>query len=300
MITNLHEAGETPDDIDEVLLTHWHPDHAGLASLIQRASDAPITIHIDDAPLVTAAGDGRAEIQARQREALRAWGVPREKRRTIDTLMRDETDLASVPNVRSIAGGDVIQTEGPSLRAHHTPGHTLGSVGFEAQCDGESMLFAGDTLLPGYTPNLGGADLRVEQPLERYLETLLDLHASRYDRLYPGHGAPLTEPNARIRETIIHHEQRTWRVLAALDREEPATPWELGGELFGDLSGYHAFIGPGEVAVHLEHLGARGLVARTPDGYRSTAAGTERLNDCTEERLALVTRTTDGDPKSVR
>lgn len=60
------------------------------------------------------------------------------------------------------------------------------------------MLFGGDTLLPGYTSNLGEADLRVEQPLERYLGTLLDLHASRYDRIHLGHGTPITDPNARI------------------------------------------------------------------------------------------------------
>ncbi|MXR22160.1 MBL fold metallo-hydrolase, partial [Halobacterium sp. PCN9] len=64
-----------------------------------------------------------------------------------------------------------------------------------------------------------------------------------------------------------HHDERTERVLAAVDELAPATPWEVSAELFGDLSRIHVLHGPGEAYAHLDHLVHEGVLAETSDGY---------------------------------
>jgi hypothetical protein len=36
--------------------------------------------------------------------------------------------------------------------------------------------------------------------------------------------------------------------------------WTISKELFGDLSGYHVILGPGEVYAHVDHLARRGVL----------------------------------------
>lgn len=63
-------------DIDTIVLSHWHPDHAGLAGMIQRESGAEVYIHENDAPLVRHAGHAREQMRALQRERFDEWGMP--------------------------------------------------------------------------------------------------------------------------------------------------------------------------------------------------------------------------------
>jgi len=69
-----------------------------------------------------------------------------------------------------VGDGDVIDAGGVALEAMHLPGHTAGLTGFAFDprevpdhesvggADATAELFAGDALLPKYTPNVGGAD----------------------------------------------------------------------------------------------------------------------------------------------
>lgn len=296
--TKLARLDITLDEVDEVLLTHWHPDHAGLASTLYREAGSVVYVHKDDVSLVRRGPDAWERLHARQRECLRVWGVPSDERETAMCLLEDERDRPEVPDPSPFSGGFEVTNGETTYRAVHTPGHTAGSTSFAVDCGDDSLLFTGDALLPGYTPNLGGSDLRVTEPLKQYLRTLVEMHSTAYDRVYPGHGPPISDPNARILETIDHHESRAWRVLTTLDRRKVTTVWNLSEGLFGSLSGYHAYIGPAEVAVHLDHLTTLGLVERTDNGYRLTSSGAERTERVADESLPLVERA-GSDPCSV-
>ena len=72
----LDEHGHEFSDIEQIVLTHFHPDHAGLAGEIQRESDATVYAHAADAPLIEQDERALSAMDERRRELFRQWGMP--------------------------------------------------------------------------------------------------------------------------------------------------------------------------------------------------------------------------------
>lgn len=282
----LSEHGVEFADVDAVVLTHWHPDHAGLAGEIQAAGGATVYVHEADAPLV----DGRerpfAMDPAAQRETFDRWGLPTDARERLTAFFeREGTDIyGREATVTPIADGETIDLGGVELETVHLPGHTAGLCAFafdprtvpghepvrgDDRADGgpPAEAFTGDALLPRYTPNVGGADVRVEEPLAAYAGSLVRMVERDWDAAHPGHRERIDEPSRRAAEILDHHRDRTRRVLDVLE-SGPATAWEVSAELFGDLEEIHTLHGPGEAFAHLDHLERAGVLERDGASYR--------------------------------
>jgi len=255
------------EDVDVVLLTHWHHDHAGLAGEIQAESDATVYVHEDDAEMIEAGGTTHVE-EIERRGLFGRWGVPDEKAEELLAFLRSHEEIRGrAPTVETIADGDRFAFGGIELEAVHLPGHTSGLTGFRFDGEDGPELFAGDALLPKYTPNVGGADPRVEDPLGAYLDSLERIADGEYVRAWPGHRDPISNPTGRAREIVGHHRERTERVVGVLGERGTADAWTVSAELFGELSNIHILHGPGEAYAHLDHLEREGVVANTDAGY---------------------------------
>lgn len=273
------------DDVEHVLVTHWHADHAGLAPRLAEAADATLSLHDRDAPLVADYAAERERRLRRDRDRLLEWGVPAD---TVESLvagdapspMPDEFPVEALVDGDSVAGVECVHTPG------HTAGHATyvvddgnaevvaegadGSDGTDEASAAAPALFVGDLVLPGTTPNVGGGDTRMTNPLPDYLESLdrveslaggggADEVGSRDGGVvaYPGHGQPLAL-RARIEELREHHATRTARCLSAAADLAPATPWQVARARFGEMAGIHVKMGAGEAASHLAALEAAG------------------------------------------
>jgi hydroxyacylglutathione hydrolase len=263
----LADHGLTFEDVDQILLTHWHNDHVGLAGAIQAESDCVVRAHEADAGLVAQEPDAEAESRDTLETLIEEWGMPAAKREELLAFLEmGEAGAGDPPEVTPFTGGERFDA-GIELAAVHLPGHSAGLTGFAFDGAEGRELFSGDALLPYYTPNVGGADTRVERPLEDYLETLAGVVAADYTRAWPGHRGAIVDPAGRAADIIVHHRERTGRIVDFLRESGPADPWTVSAHLFGELSNIHILHGPGESYAHLRHLVDAGVVARRGDAY---------------------------------
>ena len=268
--SGLADVGLSFSAVDQILLTHWHSDHAGLAGEIQAESGAIVRAHRADAPLIEQDDTAQTAMNDRQRKLFDAWGMPDEPREELLSFMAASADNSGMPpSVEPFVPGERIEAGDRTLTVVHLPGHTAGLCGFSFESDRGTELFSGDALLPYYTPNVGGADVRVESPLASYLDTLTSIveREPEFVRAWPGHRGPIIDPAGRAADIIAHHRERTDRILSVLETHGPADAWTVSAHLFGNLDNIHIIHGPGECAAHLAFLASHGIVEDTPDGY---------------------------------
>jgi glyoxylase-like metal-dependent hydrolase (beta-lactamase superfamily II) len=114
--------GRTIDEVDRLICTHGHPDHAGSArELADRG--IPVLIHPADAE----------RLKTGWRDTLR-----RPSRGSVFAAM-----TPAVERTEPLRDGQILPVLG-GLEVIHTPGHTAGSVCLYGSRDG--VLFVGDTL----------------------------------------------------------------------------------------------------------------------------------------------------------
>lgn len=284
----LAEHGLSFADIDRIFLTHWHHDHCGLAGEIQAESGAEVHVHAEDAALVEGDEDAWAAMHDRQKQYFEQWGMPEDKQTVLLDRMAGSETTVETPTVTPFEDGETFSFDDIELEVVHTPGHAAGLSMFETDLDGRRVIFSGDTLLPVYTPNVGGADVRVDRPLEKYLRALQEIADAEYARAWPGHRDPIDDPADRAKYIIDHHKERSWRVLDALDRHGPCDTWTVSADLFGELDSIHILHGPGESYAHLEHLERAGTVVRDGSEYRLADGIEAELAAADDERWELA------------
>ncbi len=281
----LGAQGVGVEDLDRILLTHWHTDHAGLTGDVQARTDATVYVHEADAGLAGQDDGVWTEMCDTFLAAFDEWGMTDDESATSIGYVDNRDEYWGPPAaVETVADGETFDVGDGRLRAVSVPGHTLGSVCYEFE-DGHGV-FTGDTLLPGYTPNIGGGEFR-EMPslLDQYLSSLEFFFGSTYDAAWPGHRGVISDPDVRARTIIQHHWDRLSHVLAAVRSYDGLDVRTLADHLFGSLEELHVFIGCAEAAIHLDYLATNDLVRETSDGYETTPEADRRLDEEFERRL---------------
>ena len=119
----------------------------------------------------------------------------------------------------------MVAGPGWTLTAVATPGHTADHLSF-AWAEGNA-LFSGDHVMGWATTLISPPDGN----LGAFRASLTRLQGRAETVYYPGHGAPVRDPQAVVAHVLAHRAGREAEILAALARG-PATVGGAGG---GDL-----------------------------------------------------------------
>lgn len=284
---SLARYDRTPEDVDAVLLTHGHPDHAGLAGWLQERGGASVYLHDADRFYLDEAE--QADASPGREEQFEAWGLPTEIGEEIIEAMEgvqtdDESAFGPPSETEHLDDGQTITVGDLDLEVGHTPGHTQGSVIYAFDGPAGREAFTGDTLLPNYTSNIGG-DTRIDNPVERYIRSLHE-SVSDLDRAWPGHREPIDSPAERIHDVVDHHRERAETILGIVRERETATAWEVATAVFDDLEGFHAMLGAAEIDAHLLYLERAGVIDATENAYRARPPGSKTVDEVFAQHMA--------------
>ncbi|MCL5058592.1 MAG: MBL fold metallo-hydrolase [Actinobacteria bacterium] len=231
MHSGLKELGVDLRETD-VLITHYHSDHAGLVPSLMTDTSTFYCSEQDFFKLfsnVSNDSDYRDDI----RRIIVRHGFPETQLDLdIDSNIGFRYRSPDFQNNKTLIDGDIIYAGNYRFRCIGTPGHTIGHMClYEPD---SKLLVAGDHILDKITPNISlASDDR--NPLKEYLHSLEKVENLDIDLALPGHRNLVTNCRERILELKHHYVRRSDEILALLG-EGDKTNYQVATELKWDLN----------------------------------------------------------------
>lgn len=252
--------------VRRVLVTHYHPDHAGNAAWLCKRTGAELWMTRGEYLTVHAARHGAAGYSPEaQRDLFRANGLDQAQADAL--LKRGGLYKTLVPDFpfshRRLFEGERLTIGGRSWKVivgyGHAPEHA------SLYCEASKVLIAGDMLLPRISTNVAVRPVDPKSnPLRLFLESIRRYRELPEDMLVlPSHGLPFVGAHARIAQLETHHAERLAELRAAC-AAAPRSAADVLEILFRrKLDTSQIFFAMGEAIAHLHYLHYDGLLART-------------------------------------
>jgi len=267
----LGEVGVGFKDISQIVITHFHPDHYGLAGRVVELSGAKVALHQVEKAFIDSRYVNMDSLLSETATLLRLHGVPEPE---LPNLQKASVGVRQfvlpVSPETTLYGGETIHHGRFHFEVVWTPGHSPGHVCLYERA--KKMLLSGDHILPNTFPNVGLHPQSGENPLGNYLRSLAAVDALDVDLVLPAHEHVFTGLRQRIKEILQHHTERKAAIVNAL-REGPKTayevsmqiPWILNGVTmsFEKLPSLDKRLAVMSALAHLEPLCAEQKVERT-------------------------------------
>lgn len=254
--------------INRLLVTHWHPDHIGMAGWLADQTAAPLWITRTE--WLMARMTRAEETSAFAAPAIAYFqrlGLSDQKRHDLTRLGDHYGSLTTpIPTefIRLKAGTDI--TLGGSrwqvlIGRGHAPEHAC------LYSPERNLIIGGDILLPRISPIVGIWPAEPEEDaLSDFLTSLQDIRAAVDPAalVLPSHNRPYTGVHTRIDDLTAHHDERLQTTRQAC--RQPVSAAAVTKVLFPRLEdAFQLRLGLAETVAHLNHQRARGHINRSLD-----------------------------------
>ncbi len=257
-------------DIKQIVVTHIHPDHYGLAGKVKELCGAKIAMHKLEGELINLRYVNFEELLRKVEAELFSYGVPMGELSDFAkaSLWMREFVSPEAPEV-VLDGGDEISNGAFNLEVLHTPGHSPGHICLREPMKG--WLFCGDLVLYNSFPHVGLHPQSGDNPLGDYMDSLKKVQNRSVNFVFPGHGSVFNSLKLRIEDIVRHREQRNVDIIEALNGDlktiyQIATeiPWkvESGGVAFEDLGIWDKRLAVRETAAHIRLLALQDKIGK--------------------------------------
>ncbi len=260
-------AGER---LTRLIVTHFHPDHVGLAGWLTRRFDLPLLMprpeYLYSLALQYAPGDLGADMH---RPFYLRHGLDRATTELV--LSRGHEYLRRTTGVpttyRRLQHGDELRVGTRRLRVLTGGGHALEQA--MLLCPEERLFFAADQVIARISPNVSVHAVEPEaDALGIYLRSLADLRSTVDAEVLvlPGHGLPFRGLHRRIDELIEHHAERCGIIAEACRRTSRSAADLIPVVFQRALDEHQTGFAFGEILAHVNYMLARRELRQDFDG----------------------------------
>jgi glyoxylase-like metal-dependent hydrolase (beta-lactamase superfamily II) len=257
----LERAGYALRDVSQIVVTHAHIDHYGLAGRLMEITGAVLTMHtLTDLDCEKYRHPDTA--RARRMDTYADHGVSEVERADLaDHLTRWMPYLHSVVEAsRRLRGGEELIIGGDRWDVLHTPGHSLGHICLHSPA--RRVLLSGDHLLPSITPPVTFERGFDADPLRSYVESLRMIADRRPELVLPGHGRPFGDGVGRI-DAILRNKLRRLEKIRRAITDRPSSVTELADVLVAKaILAHQRQLAINETLAHIAYLRWSGVVER--------------------------------------
>ena len=255
--------------VKRLIVTHFHPDHLGLATWLMAQTGAPLWMTTGEFLTAHAVWHEVGGHGARfMVEQFRQHGLKGDLLAKFEK--RGSGYRKAVPTLpdyyHRLKAGDNLTVDGKNwqiLIGHgHAPEHMA------LYCPEMAVLISGDMLLPRISTNISVFAATPDADALRWYLDSLDIMARELPEsslVLPSHGLPFVGVQARVAALHAHHQER----LQALEENctnAPQSAAELLDVLFGRVLDTHqTMFAMGEAIAHLNYLEQAGRLSRIID-----------------------------------
>lgn len=267
----LADVGVKPENLTEILVTHFHIDHVGLVPRLRRLSGAQLVVSAKTTKAVRLVIQTYESYWKNLLDIYKVAGVPTE---LIEQMLKATPgylyqavylELAS-PS-KTLEDGERISIGEYSFQTILTSGHAPGHIClYEPK---QRFLIAGDHLLPTITPHV--TQWRQEiNALAEYLDSLEKVGKLDVDVVLPAHEEPFKNHRKRISELKEHHRLRAAEILSEI-QSQGLTAYEIASRIHWDVEIaswdkfplFQKFLAVGETLAHLKFLEEQSRVEKS-------------------------------------
>lgn len=249
-------VGKRLGDVRSLTVTHFHPDHLGMAERIREVTGARVALLEREQETLHSLVDPDALQQSHDRD-MAEWGVPAELWPQLHAPQATGAAIGSFDADVVLSDGDLLDVPGREIRALATPGHTIGELSLH---DAEAgILYSGDHLLPNQFPGIGLGGQGPTNPIADYLASLDRVAALGDLEVDPGHGYRFSGLQERCETTRRHHLARSQEIASILEALGSPTVWEVASRVswtsgWENLLAVERLSALGQTALHIDYL----------------------------------------------